>query len=302
MGRFINPFTDVGFKRIFGQEISKPVLIAFLNSLLIDERRIVDVTFLDKEKLGLYEGDRSLIYDIYCKTDTDESIIVEMQNTYQPFFKKRSIYYLSRSVVEQGERGAEWKYNIKSVYLVSFLNFKLNDISNELRTDIALMDMKRKTVFSDDIRLIYLQLPYFTKEAEECVNDFERFIFILKHMDILQRMPWAAQDSVFMKLAEIAEVSALSKEERVKYDDSLRKFRDTLVVMEGQFMEGEAKGLAKGREEGLAEGRKEGLAKGREEGREEGSLDIARKMKAKGFSVEEIAELTGCPVTEIEKL
>ena len=302
MGRFINPFTDVGFKRIFGQEISKPVLIAFLNSLLIDERRIVDVTFLDKEKLGLYEGDRSLIYDIYCKTDTDESIIVEMQNTYQPFFKKRSIYYLSRSVVEQGERGAEWKYNIKSVYLVSFLNFKLNDISNELRTDIALMDMKRKTVFSDDIRLIYLQLPYFTKEAEECVNDFERFIFILKHMDILQRMPWAAQDSVFMKLAEIAEVSALSKEERVKYDDSLRKFRDTLVAMEGQFMEGEAKGLAKGREEGLAEGRKEGLAKGREEGREEGSLDIARKMKAKGFSVEEIAELTGCPVTEIEKL
>ena len=286
MGRFINPFTDVGFKRIFGQEISKPVLIAFLNSLLIDERRIVDVTFLDKEKLGLYEGDRSLIYDIYCKTDTDESIIVEMQNTYQPFFKKRSIYYLSRSVVEQGERGAEWKYNIKSVYLVSFLNFKLNDISNELRTDIALMDMKRKTVFSDDIRLIYLQLPYFTKEAEECVNDFERFIFILKHMDILQRMPWAAQDSVFMKLAEIAEVSALSKEERVKYDDSLRKFRDTLVVMEGQFMEGEAKGLEKG------------LAKGREEG----SLDIARKMKAKGFSVEEIAELTGCPVTEIEKL
>ena len=290
MGRFINPFTDVGFKRIFGQEISKPVLIAFLNSLLIDERRIVDVTFLDKEKLGLYEGDRSLIYDIYCKTDTDESIIVEMQNTYQPFFKKRSIYYLSRSVVEQGERGAEWKYNIKSVYLVSFLNFKLNDISDELRTDIALMDMKRKTVFSDDIRLIYLQLPYFTKEAEECVNDFERFIFILKHMDILQRMPWAAQDSVFMKLAEIAEVSALSKEERIKYDDSLRKFRDTLVVMEGQFMEGEAKG----REEGLAEG----LAKGREEG----SLDIARKMKAKGFSVEEIAELTGCPVSEIEKL
>ena len=156
------------------------------------------------------------------------------------------------------------------------------------------MDMKRKTVFSDDIRLIYLQLPYFTKEAEECVNDFERFIFILKHMDILQRMPWAAQDSVFMKLAEIAEVSALSKEERIKYDDSLRKFRDTLVVMEGQFMEGEAKGLEKGREEGLAEG----LAKGREEG----SLDIARKMKAKGFSLEEIAELTGCPVSEIEKL
>ena len=87
MGKFINPFTDIGFKRIFGQEISKPVLIGFLNALLSEEHTITDVKFLDKEQIGLVDGDRSLIYDIYCETSTGEHIIVEMQNKYQPLFQ-----------------------------------------------------------------------------------------------------------------------------------------------------------------------------------------------------------------------
>ena len=298
MGKFINPFTDVGFKRIFGQEMSKPVLIAFLNSLLKDEHHIVDVKYLDKEQLGISDGDRSLIYDIFCETEGGEHIIVEMQNKYQPYFKKRSIYYVSRSIVEQGERGSQWKYDIKAVYLVAFLNFKLSDISDDFRTDVALMDMKRRTVFSDKVRLIYLQLPYFTKEADDCENDFERIIYVLKHMDVLKRMPWILQDSVFKKLSEIAEVASLNKEERKQYDESLRHYRDTLIVMEGQYMEGEKKGRAEGRAEGLAEGEK----KGRAEGRTEEKLDNARKMKAKGFAVEDILDITGLTAEEIDTL
>ena len=280
MSKFINPFTDVGFKRIFGQEISKPVLIAFLNSLLSKERSIVDVKFLDKEQIGLADGDRSLIYDILCETETGEHIIVEMQNKYQPYFKKRSIYYVSRSIVEQGERGSEWKYDIKAVYLVAFLNFKLSDISEDFRTDVALMDMKRRTVFSDKVRLIYLQLPYFTKEADDCKNVFERIIYVLKHMDILQRMPWMAQDAVFKKLSEIAEVASLSQEDRRRYDESLRHYRDTIVVMEGQFLQGEEKGRAEGRAEGL--------------------IETARKMKSDGMELPLIMKYTGLSADEIE--
>ena len=286
MGKFINPFTDVGFKRIFGQEISKPVLIGFLNGLLINERNIVDVKFLDKEQVRITDGDRSLIYDIYCETETGEHIIVEMQNKYQPYFKKRSIYYLSRSIVEQGERGSEWNYDIKAVYLVAFLNFKLNDISSEFRTDVALMDMKRRTVFSDKVRLIYLQLPYFTKEADDCENIFERIIYVLKNMDILQRMPWVAQDAVFKRLSDIAEVASLDKEERRQYDESLRHYRDTLVVMEGQFMEGEAKGRAEGR----AEGEREGYMK------------MAKNLKAMGFSIDDIVKASGLTAEEVTAL
>lgn len=278
MGKFINPFTDVGFKRIFGQEVSKPVLLAFLNSLLEGERRIVDLKFLDKEQLGLESGDRSLIYDIYCETETGEHIIVEMQNKYQPYFKERSIYYTARSIVEQGERGSQWNYDIKAVYLVAFLNFKISDISKDFRTDVALMDMKERTLFSDKVRLVYLQLPYFTKEAEECETIFEKIIYTLKHMDILQRMPWMAQNAVFKRLSEIAEVASLNSEERRKYDESLRAYRDTLAVMDGQFVQGEQKGRA---EEKLAN---------------------ARSLKENGVPADIIAKSLGLTAEEIERL
>lgn len=105
MGKFVNPFTDIGFKRIFGQEVSKPLLLDFLNNLLKGERKITDLTFLDKEQPADYRDDRSLIYDIFCLTDTGEKIIVEMQNKEQPHFADRCLYYYSQAVSRQGERG-----------------------------------------------------------------------------------------------------------------------------------------------------------------------------------------------------
>ena len=113
MAKYINPFTDIGFKRIFGQELSKPLLLDFLNSLFEGEKRITNLTFLDKEQPALFSEDRSLIYDIYCETDEGEKIIVEMQNNSQPYFKNRSIYYVSEAIARQGERGSAWKYDPK---------------------------------------------------------------------------------------------------------------------------------------------------------------------------------------------
>ena len=140
MAKFINPFTDIGFKRIFGQDISKPLLIDFLNCLLEREHKIVDLTFLDKEQVASSADDRSLIYDVYCKADNDERFIVEMQNKRQDFFIDRSIYYLSSSIARQGERGGEWRYELTPVYLIAFLNFKLAALRPTLRTDAVLTD------------------------------------------------------------------------------------------------------------------------------------------------------------------
>ena len=156
MANYINPFTDIGFKRIFGQEFSKPLLIDFLNNLLIGEKRIVD----------------------------------------------------------------------------------------------------------------------FEKEVVECENDFDRWIYVLKNMETIKRLPWAAQNSVFQKLAEIADVSSLTKEERLHYDEALRKYRDTLCVLEGA----EQRGLKRGRAE------------------------TARNMKVKGLPIDLIAECSGLSPEEIAKL
>ena len=121
-------------------------------------------------------------------------------------------------------------------------------------------------------------------------------------MDTIKRLPWAAQNSVFQKLAEIADVSSLTKEERLHYDEALRKYRDTLCVLEGAEQRGLKRGREEGRAEGLAKGRAEGLAKGLAKGRAEERIEIARNMKAKGLPVDLIAECSGLSPEEIAQL
>ena len=282
MGKFINPFTDIGFKRIFGQEMSKPLLLDFLNNLLKGEKRIVNIKFLDKEQPAEYSGDRSLIYDIFCRTDNGERIIVEMQNKEQPNFADRCLYYYSQAIARQGEKGTDWRYHVDAVYLIAFINFHMDGLGDEFRTDVVLYNLQKKEVFSDKERFIFLQLPNFRKEADECDNDFERWIYVLKNMDILDRMPWAAKDSVFHKLAEIAEVSNMSKEERIKYDSALRHYRDTISVLQGAEDKGIAKGIAKGVKET--------------------NIKNAQTMKRLGVSKDVIMQVTGLSSEKIDSL
>ena len=333
MAVFINPFTDVGFKRIFGQEINKDLLIDFLNNV-IEEFNIVDVSFLNKEQVPDYNEQRSLIYDVYCKTDSGNYIIVEMQNRSQPFFKDRSLYYISKSVTTQARRGSDWMYEIHAVYLIAFLNFSLPEISNEFRTDVGLTNLKTNELFSDKLRLIYLQLPLFDEDEHSCDTDFKCWIYLLKNMETLQRLPFAARSAVFDRLSKIAEVRSLTEDEQIQYEASLRNYRDTIAVMAGQFDSGMIKGFEQGREEGIKRGREEGIKRGREEGikrgreegikrgreegikrgreegikrgREEGITqghkDVAINMLASGLDIDAVAKYTGLSREDVQAL
>ena len=294
MARFINPFTDVGFKRIFGQEINKDLLIDFLNALLEGERKVKDIRFLDKELLPSYEKDRGLIYDIYCTDESGEQFIVEMQNKEHVNFRERTLYYLSQAIARQGEKGVNWMFSLKAVYGVFFLNFQLTDLPRKLRTDIVLADRDTHELFTDKMRYIFLELPSFTKEEEECKTDFERWIYVLKNMEKLQRLPFKARNAVFQRLEQIVDIAAMSKEDRMKYDESIKVYRDKLAVT--------AYAEEKGRAEGLAEGMEKGLEKGMEKGQEEERLKNARGMKTAGIATDLIAQITGLSPEAVEQL
>ena len=278
MARFINPFTDVGFKRIFGQEINKDLLIDFLNSLLVGEKHIKDIRFLDKEVLGGTIEDRSCIYDIYCTNEDGEQFIVEMQNRRQQNFRERALYYVSQAVVRQGERGASWMFDLKAVYGVFFMNFRLDGLPDKLRTDVVLADRDSYELFSDKMRYVFLQLPSFNKDESECETDFERWIYVLKNMEVLERLPFKAKKAVFMKLEEIVDIASLSKEDRMKYDEAIKIYRDNLVTE------------AYARNEGRAEGRAEE------------KLDNARNAKRLGLSPDVTARITGLSLDEINAI
>ena len=289
MSKFINPFTDYGFKLIFGREVSKELLIEFLNDLLEGERVITDLRFLNNEQLPLYPEGRGIIYDVYCTTETGEKIIVEMQNRMQSNFKERSIYYLSRAIVNQGMIGNEWKFDIKAVYGVFLMNFII-DKNIKLRTDVILSDRETGELFSDKFREIFIALPLFNKNEEECETNFERWIYILNNMETLKRMPFKARKAVFEKLEDIADVASMSPEDRERYDNSVKVYRDYLVTMDAA------------EQKGMKEGIKEGMEKGMKEGAQKAQLQIARNMKAKGIDNQSIAECTDLPLSMIEEL
>ena len=134
--------------------------------------------------------------------------------------------------------------------------------------------------------LIYLQLPYFEKSAEACENNFDRWIYLLKHMETIVKLPWPEKNPVFQRLAEISDLGSLSREERMKYDEAIRKYRDTLCVMQSQL------------DEGIQIGRDQGI----QIGRQQTQASIARNLKAQHVPLDVIASSTGLSIQEIENL
>ena len=287
MAKYINPFTDWGFKRLFGQEFTKDLLIDFLNDLLVGEQHVRDVKFMNKEQVAPTKDQRGIIYDVYCETDTGKRFIVEMQNKWQPYFLDRSICYACRSVLEQIKRGkkeVEGAYQFLPVYTICLMNYQPKEGEfSKFRTDIILADKDSMEPATDKLRFIYLALPLFNKSAEECETDFDKWIYVLKHMEALKRMPFTAQKEIFKRLEEYANTHHLSQKENEAYINSLWIAYDNAAVMEGARIEG--------REEGRIEGRKEG--------KEEERARNVRSLLEMGLSTEQVAQALKLPTEEI---
>lgn len=162
-------------------------------------------------------------------------------------------------------------------------------------------------MFSDRIRLIYLMLPLFEKYAEdECETDFERWIYILKNMSTFERMPFEARNAVFKKLAQIADISALTPEDKERYDESVKVLLDYNATMEGATIigkrEGREQGIKEGREQGIKEGREQGIKEGIQQGIQQDKLKIARLMLQQGEPTSKIICYTGLTEADIKKL
>jgi predicted transposase/invertase (TIGR01784 family) len=159
--KYINPFTDFGFKKIFGEEASKPLLLDFLNALLPQEQPIVSLSFKNSEQLGQTEVDRKAIYDLYCETDKGEKFIVELQKAKQNYFKESTVYYSTFPIKEHTERG-DWNYNLKAVYCIGILDFTFDDYEsepekNEVVHTIKLINSNGKIFYNRQVNLYLLR-------------------------------------------------------------------------------------------------------------------------------------------------
>ena len=275
--RYINPLTDFGFKKLFGTEPNKDLLIDFLNQILPD-RKIKDLTYSSGEKQGLTELDRKAIFDLYCVGDKGERFIVEMQKAKQNYFKDRSVFYASFPIQEQGKKN-KWDYKLDPVYSVGILDFIFDDHKNEKELlHIVELKNQRCEVFYDKLKFVYIELPKFKKKEAELETHFDKWLYIFTHLSQLQDRPKKLQERVFAKLFGAAEIAKFTPKERAAYEESLKYYRDIKNVVDTS------------REEG------------REEGKEKERNEIAKEMKNNGESIEKIMKYTNLTKKEIENL
>jgi len=262
MSRFISPITDFGFKKLFGEEESKEILKSFLFHILNLESEIADISFLPQEQIPSAEDERLGIYDLYCVDEEGTRFIVEMQRASQIYFKDRSIYYSTFPVAQQAQRG-DWDYQLNAVYCIGILNFNLVEDKRYIRT-AKICDIETNEVFYDKLTFVYIELPKFNKELNELSNFAEKWIYFLKNLSSLDKIPKELSEEPMNAAFRMAEIAAYNEAERFAYHRSLKRYRDTRGQIEYAII--------KGREEG----REQGIKEGREEGREEGAMIALR--------------------------
>jgi len=279
--KYISPFTDFGFKKLFGSEMNKDILMAFLNALLKKENeKIVNLTYLSLEQLGRRADARKAIFDIYCENEKGERFIVELQKSPQNYFKDRSVYY-STFPTKKGK----WDFKLKAVYTIGILDFIFaedQDDQEVFHHEVKLVDQSTQKVFYDKLTYIYLEMPKFRKTEEELETHFDKWLYVLRNLEQLTNRPAKLQEKIFAKLFEQAELANYSDQEYREYEQSLKIYRDLNNVINTAYDEGEAKGIEKGIEKGIRL--------------------TAQKLKQEGLSNEMISTVTGLTMIEIERL
>jgi len=295
--KYIDPFTDFGFKHIFGTEDNKKFLISFLNDLLDITDKIVDIEYRNLEKLGLNIVDRKAIFDVYCTDTKGDNFIVELQRSAQRYFKDRSIYYTSFPIQEQSKKG-DWDYRLTKIYFIGILEFSFDDLrlkenkkDNKYLTKVQLYDCDEKEVFYDKLTYYYLEMPKFRKTEKELSSHLDYWLFYLNNLSNIIKIPEKLkEDKIIEEAFNVAEFLALDKDEQFQYQQDLKARWDNKACLD----------FAK--ETGFEQGIEKGIEKGIEQGEKKAKIKIAKKLLLANMDIELICETTGLDQETIENL
>jgi len=280
--KYLNPYTDFGFKKLFGEEGSKDLLQDFLNQLLPPYHQVVELTFKNPEKTPGTPKERKAVFDIYCQNAEGERFIVEMQKAKVNFFKDRSLFYSTFPIKEQAQKGG-WDFKLMPVYFIAILDFQYDEKEEEakFRRDVCLKDQDGD-VFYDKLHFKFLQMPLFKKQEHELETHFDKWVYFLKNLENFDHIPAILNEPIFQKGFEIAELAHLKPKQLDDYQKSLLDYWEVKNVKDTAFGEG--------------------VEKGRIEGRIETAKEIAKALKESHVELKIIMATTGLSESDIEKL
>lgn len=247
--KIIPPLSDFGFKNLFGKEGSEDNLIFLLNEILKeypDMSPIVEVKYRNSEHQADNPSRKSTRFDIYCRTQTGDTFIIEMQNEGNSLIKKRLVFYLCQAVTEQDSRTDElvaWNYDFPPVIVIMICNFIDREIDPGEVNYFGFMNLKTHRPLGHYVGVVMLQLPFFPKEEKDCVTELEKIFYSLTHMERITkqgRIPFSKQEGDFYdRIARMSSTAALTRDELHEYHQWLKVTNDDRLRLQEAKEEGE---------------------------------------------------------------
>ena len=281
IGRYARIIMDDWFKRTFGTEPNKGLLIMLLKEL-IPEHDIKDLTYVQQEHINPFPGKKDALIDVEC-VDTDGTrFIVEMQVARQRFFYERSLFYSTFGIQQQVEKSSSMDYGFPPVYFVGFMDFSLHEGSDRVLYRYSLRENETGEEMTGSLHFVFLELTNCRKALTPEATLLDNFCYALHNMEHLTDRPEELKEEIFKRLFKTAEIATFTPEERIKYENDMTTERDIQNY--------------------ISYAREKGLEEGRAEGREEGRIEAAKNMLADEISIDLVAKYTGLSIEQVKEL
>ena len=280
--KFLDIKTDFAFKKVFGSEDSKIRLISFLNAIIqfADNAQIKDLTIVDPYNIPLLKGMKDTFVDVKAVLDNGLKVIIEMQVLNHPGFEKRVLYNAAKNYSTQLLKSEQY-HLLNPIIALTIVDFIMFEDSDQVISNFKLIEKENFINYSDDLEMIFIELPKFTKQPEELMDITDQWIYFIKNAGGLKYIP----DNLPASINSAFEISntALLTEEELELQYKKKEF----IAIQKSSLE-----LAK----------QQGLEQGLEQCIEQGKLEMAKVLLSQGFSLETIATASGLSQETLNQL
>ncbi|MBS0622190.1 MAG: Rpn family recombination-promoting nuclease/putative transposase [Verrucomicrobia bacterium] len=295
---FLDPTNDYAFRRVFGDEKKKGILISFLNSILgcAGDEQIVDVKLLDPRRTPRILGAKETILDVRCHDQKGHEYIVEMQVLKQEYFDKRVLYYASQAYTEQLSAGVSYG-RLKPVIFLGILSFSYTANPHWLSMH-QIVEVETKEHKLKDFKFTFVELPKFSKTEKELTSIADKWAYFLKHARDLEAIPEVIYEEAIKEAFHIVNESGWSKEELRSYERRKMDLMDQAAISEAAFKEAVEKAV----EQAVEKAVEQAVEKTRLEARAEERREMASNLLLKGYDLEIIHQVTKISFDDLHRL
>ena len=306
LAKFLDPKNDVAFKRIFGTEKHKNILIHFLNDMLgfSGEEKIQQISFLKSAQDPDIASKKQSIVDVLCTDQKGCQYIVEMQVARTKGFEKRAQYYAAKAYVSQMNSGEAY-HKLKEIIFLAITDFVMFPDKKEYKSDHIILDKNSHSQDLKDFYFCFLELPKFNKSIDDLQTMVEKWAYFFKHAAHTNEADVekiTGSDEVIRQAYEVLNQFSWSEIELNTYEQEKKRELDAKAILLYQRMEGLAEGMEKGEAKGMEKGLAEGMEKGLAKGEKNAFFTLAKRMLDQGLEIETIIQLTNLSEQEIHSI